>query len=233
MVACASRPTAAANHAGAQMARNSSISRLDGAMMSVDTSDPANPGAPRKLFELAVLGQPCGGSVRRDGRRAAVPLDCSRGPAGHAIDRPYQLAVRLGGTVAAVRTRRRTPRGIQNPPTSPRASCALGRRATSCVRPSGQLSCVRRPASRRVSPPNRPASVGRRPSGPRRTCPCAWRAPRRSRTMERRTSSPAPLRQPSAQCALTWFPSQAARSGRAPARFRCGQWSGLTAFSGS
>ena len=51
MVACASRPMAAANHAGAQMARNSSISTLDGAMMSVDTRDPANPGAPRKLFE--------------------------------------------------------------------------------------------------------------------------------------------------------------------------------------
>jgi eukaryotic-like serine/threonine-protein kinase len=50
---------------------------FDGAMMSVDTRDAANPGAPRKLFETRFWVKPCRRPVRRYGRRAAVPDDCS------------------------------------------------------------------------------------------------------------------------------------------------------------
>ena len=142
---------------------------LDGAMMSVDTSDPVNPAAPRKLFESRFWVNPVEDQydVTADGQRFL--LDRAGRPAGHAVDGPHQLAVRLerddsrfSQDILPALARR----GIQNPPTAPAHPVPLGRRATSCVRPSGLLSCVRRPASRRAWPPNRLASVRRPPSGP-------------------------------------------------------------------
>ena len=47
-------PPVVASHAGARTARNSSYLALDGAMMSVDTRDSANPGAPRMLFDSRI-----------------------------------------------------------------------------------------------------------------------------------------------------------------------------------
>jgi len=47
---------------------------LDGAMMSVDTRDPANPGAPQKLFETRVWVNPVEDQhdVTADGQRFLV-----------------------------------------------------------------------------------------------------------------------------------------------------------------
>ena len=121
--------------------------RLDGAMMSVDTERSGEPRCSAQAVRLAVLGQPRRGSIRRDGRWAAVPLDCSRGPASHAIDRPYQLAVRLGGTIAAVRTSAAAePTRYSEPAHCPRASCAPPSATSYFLRPAFWPALLRPPA---------------------------------------------------------------------------------------
>ena len=94
---------------------------LDGAMMSADMTDQAKPGPARKLFDLRFWVNPVGD---QNGRRSAVSGDCSRGPAGHTLDRAYQLAVRLGRTVAAVSTRDKRHTLFRTRPLVPPLSCA-------------------------------------------------------------------------------------------------------------
>ena len=67
-------PPVVASHAGAQTAGNSPYLALDGAMMSVDTRDPANPGAPRMLFDSRIWVSPVEDQydVTADGQRFLV-----------------------------------------------------------------------------------------------------------------------------------------------------------------
>ena len=48
-------------------------------MMSVDTRDSANPRCSAEAVRLTDLGKPGGGSARRDGRWAAIPLIVAEG----------------------------------------------------------------------------------------------------------------------------------------------------------